>query len=387
MTKTKLLINLTTVGKEGIPIAWLLKFKALQLLGCDGYAFGGSFIVKLDFEKKDIYKFNESIEDFSKLPSNTCSRIYFIFHSIKRNLKAFFMVRKILKDNFDVIYSPSSVLDLVMLPFLIKLVSKRITWVSVFDNTVPFTGTGNKIIRFLAWLFFRISLILLKRCDKIFVISAELKGYLLSRGFLENQLVLTTNGIENNLIEQAKASDKYNIDALFVGRINEAKGIYDMLEILKIVKNKFPNFQLAIMGEGDKIITDQFKEAVFRNNLEKNIQLLGFKKGLEKFSIMKSARSFWFFSEAESFGISLMEAVCCGVPAFAYDLDTFSKIYKNNEVFMFKKQDYEAISNRVIDLFDKKEFENKSGKLLLGKYSWENIAMTEYKAIAKKYEF
>ena len=106
---------------------------------------------------------------------------------------------------------------------------------------------------------------------------------------------------------------------------------------------------------------------------------LGFKTGIEKFVILKSSKTFWFLSksESESFGIALLEAICCGLPAFVYDLIPFKNIYKNDEVVISKIGDYQSVAKKVIELFDKKDFVNVKGRLLLDKYCWEDVGVIE----------
>ena len=111
------------------------------------------------------------------------------------------------------------------------------------------------------------------------------------------------------------------------------------------------------------------------------MKFLGYKTGLEKFNIFKSSKCFLFLSESESFGIALLEAVCCGLPAFVYNLSPYKHIYKNNEVIISKKHDYKSVAEKVIQLFENKNFENKKGKLLVNKYSWDKIAKIELSSL------
>jgi glycosyltransferase involved in cell wall biosynthesis len=307
------------------------------------------------------------------------TKVNLIFQGLKRNFSAVSFLKDI-AGKYDVVYSVSSVLDLIIFPYLLKRADRKIIWVTVFDNIVPFSDPGNRFIRFLSWLFFKISLILLKRADWVFVISPELKYFLTGRGFKEESIVVTGNAVEGELIRQAKKDGARNIDALFVGRINETKGIFDMLKVLDIVKTKYPDFQLAVMGGGDARTEQRFRNKIKALALEKNVQFLGYKSGIEKFNIIKSSKCFWFLSvsASESFGVALLEAVCCGLPAFVYDLLPYRNIYKNNEVFVFKKNDYEAVAQGVIKLFAGSVFENKRGALLADKYSWERIADIEF---------
>lgn len=371
----KILVNGLTIEEANI-IPLLLKIKSWQNKG-DEVSIVGNKDLKEQIEKLSIlkkeYKFIE-LTGTKKIKD----KFYLIFESLKRNLR---LVKTIDGyGRFDIIYSISSVLDLILFPFFLKITNKKIKWATVFDNIVFLNDSGDRIVRLLAWAFFHLSLILLRKVDYIFVISKDLKDYLIQKGFDKGKVILTGNAVEADLIKKARKDKKYNINALFIGRINEAKGIYDILDVLEAVKDKYPDFQLAIMGKGDVATGRKYKGEIKDRKLERNIQFLGYKTGLDKFNIIKSSKIFLFLSKSESFGIALLEAVCSGIPAIAYDLPAYREIYKNGEVFLFKKNDYQSVAEKLEEIIDKKLFENKKGKLLLDKYSWDVIAEKEYKA-------
>ena len=372
----KILINGITLD-QAILVALLSKIRVWQYSGYEITIFGNK-LLKNRIDALNIIQNYKYIE--LKKTRRINNVVYFMFEALKRNLLAISYLKKF-KNRYDVIYSISSVLDLILLPYIVKKTDEKVKWVTVFDNTVPFNRPGNKFICCLAWLFFRISLLLLKKADKIFVISDELKKYLINKNFNKKKLIVTGNGIQGDLIKKAKKCDKYNIDALFVGRINEAKGIYDLLKVIEIIKKKFSNFQLAIMGDGDTNTIQKFKNKIDVMKLQNNIQFLGYKLGIEKFNIIKSSKCFIFLSHDESFGIALLEAVCCGIPCLAYDLEEYKEIYKKKEVIVFKKGDYQSIAKKIIEIFENKSFENKKGQLLLKRYNWEAITRIEMNAI------
>lgn len=376
----KILINAVTLD-DGNIVPLLSKVRWWQGAGAEVTFFGNEFLKK----KIETTGLVRDVR-YCRLPGGARaqsmrSKAGFMFESLGRNIRAI-RVLPAMKGSYDIVYSISSVLDLVLVPCVLKKIDARIRWVTVFDNIVPFSDPGNKATRFLAWLFFQFSLLCLKRADMIFAISDELKEFLIRKGFSPGKIVVTGNGIESAAIQQASKNSQYAFDALFVGRINETKGIYDLLRVLAVVRGVYPDFQLAIMGAGDSRTTQQFKAAITRMNLEHNVQFLGHTAGIEKFSIIKSSKCFLFLSvsASESFGIALLEAVCCGIPACAYDLPPYRALYQHNEVFIFKKNDYRAVAQKVIELHKTGNFTNNAGTKLLPRYSWERIAAAEYAA-------
>ena len=370
---SKILINGITFDRA-ILAPLLLNIRYWQIHSCK-ITFLGTSLLEKKIKKARIIKDFEFI--ILKEKKGLGDKLSLIIEGLRRNLVAIFYIKRI-KNNYDVIYSRSSVLDLVIFPYFLKIFDKKIKWMTIFDNTVPFTDSGNKLIRFLAWGFFQMSLFFLKRADRIFVISETLANYLVRKGFDKEKIILTGNAVELDLIKKARRDDRYNIDALFVGRINEAKGIYDMLSVLEILKKKYSNFQLVIMGDGDIKVEERYKKEIKKRGLGSNIKFLGSKTGLEKFNIIKSSRTFLFLSKSESFGIALLEAVCCGVKAFVYDLSAYKDIYKNNEILIFKKNDFYSVADAMIKTFDNKNFGNLQGELLSNKYGWDRIAKIEF---------
>mgnify|MGYP001805847213 CR=1 FL=1 len=373
----KILINGVTLD-DANTTPLLINIKYWQKHNCDVTLVGNKH-----FKKNLIDK--NIINSFKYLYLNENSRINSKFKLILIGLKRNFLIIKNIKkytNKYDIIHCRSSVLDLLIFPYFLKKIDKKIKWTAVFDNIVPFNDPGNKITHTIAWLMFKISILLLKKADSIFVISPELKDFFIKHKFNPENIIITGNAIETEFLKKSRPQ-KIKYDGIFIGRINEAKGIFDMLKVVDNIKKEIPNFKLAVMGDGDIATKTKFTNKINKLKLSKNIILLGTKNGVEKFSIIKSSKVFIFLSKTESFGIALLEAVSCGLPSFVYDLPAYRKIYKNNEIKTFKKGDINSISKSIINTFKKREFENISGKKLLGKYSWEQIAKTELNRFKK----
>lgn len=381
MSKKILVNGITLEGANIVPL--LLKIKEWESFG-HSVTVLGSALLQEEVLQAGILQNPAFI--LSRSPGKRGNKFQYIFESLKRNLFALRHLSK-LKGKFDVVYTISPVLDFIFIPYFLKKIDKGVRWVTVFDNTVPLIldgrfVAGNKFIRILAWLFYQISLVLLKKADAIFVIKPELKKNLEEKGFSSGKLIITGNGVEKEFIEKAQVIEGLTIDALFIGRLNEAKGIYDLLRVLERIKERHPSFQLALMGRGDASTEKRFREKVKEMNLEKNVNFLGYKMGQEKFDIIKTSKIFLFLSETESVPIAPLEAVCSGLKTLVYDLDAYS-MYRSNEVLIFKKNDYGGVAAKVLELFDNQDFKNEQGRNLLQKYSWSAIAQKEIGVMEK----
>jgi len=340
--------------------------------------FFGNSELKARIQQSGILTSYEFVEFFNT--KKITNKFQFIFEALRRNIVALPYIYKF-RGKFDIVYTRSSVLDLTIFPYCLKKVDNKIKWLTVFDNIIKLSDSGRLFVRFLSWLFFKMSLIFLKKADRVFTISQDLKDYLLKEEFESQRVIITGNGVENDLIQKAQKKTGFSwIDALFIGRINETKGVFDLLKVISLLKDWFPDFQLAIMGTGDSFTIGRLKAKIKEHNLSRNVKFLGYIDNQEKFNIIKSSKIFLFPSYKESFGISLLEAACSGVKAFAYDLEAYRNIYKNNEVIFLPVGDYKAIARKVKEVFEKCDFDNRTGELLLGKYSWEKIAEIECKS-------
>jgi len=167
--------------------------------------------------KHKIIKIN-LIKNFHFLKLNHTKKIttktQLITEGLKRNIQAINIIPKI-KGKFNIIHSRSSVLDLVIFPFILKIIDNKIKWTTVFDNTVP-SGP------FLPYLLFQLSLRLLKKADIIFTISPDLKKYLIKKNFNGKKIVITGNAVETDLIKSSTKDPKLNFHAIFVGRLHQA---------------------------------------------------------------------------------------------------------------------------------------------------------------------
>lgn len=285
------------------------------------------------------------------------------------------------RDKFDIVYSHTSTLDILFFPWVLKLFDKKVRWFTMMDNLVPKPSErpGNYLLKVIPYLAFLIGNLLLRKTDGMFVVTNLLKKYYEKRGI---KVIKTGNG---NGLETESFTDKVvqktpNFTALFGGRLNPAKGIFDLIEITKKVVKEDGSFTLGIMGEGEEAIKKKMSELIKKYELSEHIFLLGNKNTQERWALYKNSNFFLFPSYAEGCPQIVLEAFAANKPVIGYDLaeyqDAFKKYLKNGQLIIFKKGDANAIVKYILNIKGKKfHFHNR-----LSDYSWDSIVDNEWKA-------
>ena len=247
-----------------------------------------------------------------------------------RRIITYFNIQLDIK-NEDIVFATS-----IFLPDVIPLLFAKGKKVTIFHMQAPHPLYGYRnlikktkktdltIGNFLNWINEKISMTLLKLMNVNIFVLPTTKDVVRKYGFSDNQILLTTNGIDIDYIKKIPEQKK-EFDACWVGRPHPQKGVDDLIYIWEKIVQKFPNKKLVLIGSNTEI----YRDIIISKGLENNIIIKGFVSDEEKFRIMKSCKLFLSTSYFESFHIALMEAIACGLVIYAYDLFVYHQIYGN----------------------------------------------------------
>lgn len=187
-----------------------------------------------------------------------------------------------------------------------------------------------------------------------------------------------------NITENVKEK-KY--DAVFMKRLQVAKGIFDLIDIWeKVVKMK-PDAKLLIIGDGND--GERAKEIAKFKKLEENIEFAGPITDTKlKFEKLAESKLFIHPSYEENWAIVVGEAMAAGIPVLAYDLIDLAEVWEDNFIQIpLGNKDYFAV--KIVELLNSpKELRQVSQKALefVKKYDWNIVAKSEIDIILKKFK-
>ena len=145
--------------------------------------------------------------------------------------------------------------------------------------------------------------------DYFFVLTPFQKQKVVSLGIKEQKVIIKPNSININL----KLSNNKK-DYIYVGRLENSKGIVELLEVWNKLDDKFV---LTVIGSGhlDKILRQKYNKTniIFKGRCsrEKTLALISKAKYLIQPSV-------WY----ETFGLTIIEALSSGTPVIGFDIGT-----------------------------------------------------------------
>jgi len=132
--------------------------------------------------------------------------------------------------------------------------------------------------------------------------------------------------------------------AVIVSRLNSVKLIDYSIDIFALVVKAVPDARLEIYGRGEE--EGNLKAQIKRLGLENNVFMMGYTD--DPLRVFRTAVLSMMTSWAEGFGMTLMESICNGCPAFAFDIK-----YGPSEIII------DGQTGFLVPRFDKRLFADK----------------------------
>jgi len=295
--------------------------------------------------------------------------VYLIY--LQRIVKA--LLLRIDTADESILYATSDFLPDVLPALFLKLKNKRAKW---FQKTFHLIPEERKIPYYLQKLSY---CLIRKFADLTVVDNKPLRRELVKMGFDEKRIKVNYLGVDLSYFENLSADKNVSYEGVFLARLHQSKGIFDLVDIWEKVCRQMPYARLAIIGSGNQEVKKRLKLKIKSCQLDKNIDVLGYLENNKAFSLLKASQLFIFPSHEEGFGMVIAEAMACGVPIIAYDLPVYEKTFKKAMTIVpcFDKNLY---AKKIIALLANKanyKKQRQKGFKLVKDFTWEKAVKRE----------
>lgn len=238
----------------------------------------------------------------------------------------------------ELIFSASDFLPDVLPGVIVRRRNHDVTWIATFYLRAPHPFSRNSPYRglslFRGLLFFLAQATTLplirKYADGILVTSSPDKHYLEGQGVEPGRILVIKGGVDFTEVNSAPDSATTAYEAVYIGRLHPQKGVLELLDIWVKVVAEIPSARLALIGDG--ALEGRVRRERARLGLEKNVELLGFLDGKEKFSIIKRSKVVVHPAIYDSGGMAMCEAMACRLPGVSFDLPALKTYYPHGVI-------------------------------------------------------
>ncbi len=200
--------------------------------------------------------------------------------------------------------------------------------------------------------------------DKVICITQEVKNKLVEKLDLpQEKLIVIQNGIKIQDIKNAPKADRSNFGyfenerlLVMVAGFREQKDQDTLIRTLSLLPEKY---KLLLIGDGER--KDILKNLVKEIGVENRVNFLGIRSDV--YSLLKMCDIAVLSSHIEGFGLAAVEAMACGVPLVASDVDGLAQVVNGGGI-LFKKGSEENLKMKIISLENIEYYKEISEKCL-----------------------
>lgn len=225
---------------------------------------------------------------------------------------------------------------------------------------------------------------ILSRFDGFIVTSRAVASQLIHFAPLDKIFVVENAPFKTRWTE-ASFSGR-GITALSVGRIDEGKGIGELLRAWEGIIAEHPTAHLEIAGEGS--LRSSMVSEAGRRGLSRHVHFRGFLDDSDIRQLQDRSRFFISLSRTEGFGMAAAEALAAGLPVVAWDIPPFEEVYGScRAVFLCRQGDMKEVistSNMLLTMHETEWNElSAQASNFSRRFSWEEAAKNELHAFER----
>ncbi len=225
----------------------------------------------------------------------------------------------------------------------------------------------------------------LKHAHGVIAVSHSLKDSVCEAGIDESKVRVIANAIDTDVFycgTQSSERELLGISqgipvVISVGSMIARKGYHDLLRAFALVKNKFPDALLVIVGGGvnyDRGYPKKIEKLILELELRDSVRLLGSIPPREVPHWLRAADVFALATYQEGCCNGVLEALACGLPAVVTPAgDNAKYVLPNENGYLFEIGDSDGLAARLIESLGRR-WNSQTISNAVSQYGWHDVA-------------
>jgi len=289
------------------------------------------------------------------------------------SFKAWFKLQKTIEDfKPDIIHAHHQFFFTTLIGMLLKKRHHIPTVTTLHLGSIDFIfGFKGIVIRKIERMMGRI---INNNSDIVIAGSKNLKENGIKIGIDPAKSTIIPNAVDLSYFKMIRTYSAKPRNVVFIGRLISAKGPDILIRSAKVVSEKIPDVKFNIVGDGP--LKKKIEEYVKKNNLTKNITILG--KIAEIRDMMKASDIYVRPSLVDGMPYGILEAMAAGLPVIATDVAGTSDIITHSKTgYLVKAGNVKELADAIIELLKNPDYlENMAINgldFVTSNYGWQDI--------------
>lgn len=179
----------------------------------------------------------------------------------------------------------------------------------------------------------------------------------------------------NKFVIKQKISNNFTVGT--IKSVESHNGIDCLIEAAEIIVHdkKISDIQFLVVGEG--LLLGKMKKKATELGLEDKIKFTGKVSHSKIINYFHELSVFIAVSTRESFGVSILEAASCGIPAITSDVGGLPEVNKDNYTgFVIPANNPRILSSKILNLYSDNKLRKKMGinarERVVNNFNWDN---------------
>ncbi len=208
------------------------------------------------------------------------------------------------------------------------------------------------------------------------VVSNSTKAELIQKGFSEENIHLVYNAVDRSAYQYIPELKSPTPLVGYLGRIKKYKSVNHLILAFSKVIQQISEAKLLIVGDGDHL--PELKKLVLQLNLEQVVTFTGATHHEQKINYLNQMWLMVNPSPKEGWGLTVIEANCCGVPVIATDSPGLrDSVVAGKTGLLYPYGDYSRLAELIIELIQNNNLRNSLSKECINwahQFDWEKSA-------------